>query len=82
MAWTRERSRRTSARPLDPVRAAILIVADGTALARHRPSPEAERVLPAARRLARAAGVTVELVRPGRDDADIVSIEPLAASGR
>ena len=81
MAWIPKSEPPEIGAPLDPVRAAILIVADGHASRVTVHLPEAERVLPAALRLARSAGVTVELVRPGGDEADL-SIEPLAASGR
>ena len=47
---------------LDPLRAAISIVADGIASSVTVQVPTPSRVMPAARRLARAAGVSVELV--------------------
>ena len=49
---------------LDPIRAAISIVADGVASSVTVQVPAASDVMPAARQLARAAGVTVELVGP------------------
>ena len=53
---------------LDPLRAAISLVADGVARRVTSNLPSAEAVMPAARQMARAAGVQVELVgdaRPG-----------------
>jgi len=47
---------------LDPIRAAISLVADGLASSVTVQVPEPSRVMPAARQLARAAGVSVELV--------------------
>jgi hypothetical protein len=47
---------------LDPIRAAISLVADGVARRVTVNVPSATSVMPAARQLARAAGVQVELV--------------------
>ena len=47
---------------LDPIRAAISLVADGVARRVTVNLPSAATVMPAARQLARAAGVEVELV--------------------
>jgi len=47
---------------IDPIRAAISLVADGIARRVTVNLPSAESVMPAARQLARAAGVEVELV--------------------
>jgi hypothetical protein len=47
---------------LDPIRAAISLVADGLASLVTVQVPEASQVMPAVRQLARAAGVSVELV--------------------
>ena len=47
---------------LDPIRAAISLVADGVARRVTVNLPSAAAVMPAARQLARAAGVEVELV--------------------
>jgi hypothetical protein len=47
---------------LDPIRAAISLVADGVAQRVTVSLPSAATVMPAARQLARAAGVQVELV--------------------
>ena len=54
--------------PLDPIRAAISLVADGLASSVTVQVPEPSRVMPAARQLGRAAGVSVELIDgPQRD---------------
>jgi hypothetical protein len=45
---------------LDPIRAAIRMVADGSAKRVTVYTPETSRLLPAARLLARAAGVAIE----------------------
>ena len=47
---------------LDPIRAAISLVADGLASSVTVQVPEPRLVMPAARQLARAAGVSVQLV--------------------
>ena len=47
---------------LDPIRAAISLVADGVARRVTVNLPSAAAVMPAARQLARAAGVRVELI--------------------
>ena len=47
---------------IDPIRAAISLVADGVARRVTVNLPSASSVMPAARQLARAAGVKVELV--------------------
>ena len=47
---------------LDPIRAAISLVADGLASSVTVQVPEPSQVMPAARQLARAAGVSVQLV--------------------
>ena len=65
---------------LDPIRAAISLVADGDALRVTVHMPAAARVMPAARQLARAAGVTVELVG-GENAASDLIILPFAQRG-
>ena len=57
---------------LDPIRAAIQMVADGTAERVTVYSPGTPRLLPAARMLARAAGVAIESV--DETDADLVVV--------
>jgi hypothetical protein len=65
---------------LDPVRAAISLVADGVArrVTVNLPSPDV--VMPAARQLARAAGVRVELVGGTDPEGDLVVL-PQSARG-
>jgi len=53
---------------LDPIRAAIRMVADGSAKRVTVYTPETARILPAARMLARAAGVAIESA--GETDAE------------
>jgi hypothetical protein len=65
---------------LDPIRAAISLVADGQARRVTVHTPAAAQVMPAARQLARAAGVSIELVRDEDDTSEVV-ILPLAQEG-
>ena len=62
---------------LDPIRAAISIVADGSARRVIVHTRAAKQVMPAARQLARAAGVTVELVGSTDDGLDVVVLPDL-----
>ena len=64
---------------LDPIRAAIQMVADGSAKRVTIYTPETARLLPAARLLARAAGVAIESVDETHTDHDLVV---LPAPGR
>ena len=57
---------------LDPIRAAIRMVADGSAKRVTVYTPETPRLLPAARMLARAAGVAIESANETDDDLDLV----------
>jgi hypothetical protein len=65
---------------LSSLRAAIDVVAHGDATRVTVHVPEARRLLPAASRLARRAGVQVELVEP-EDHASEMSVLPIAAAG-
>jgi len=67
--------------PLDSLRAAIDVVAAGQATRVTVQVPRARSLLPAAMRLARHAGVRVELVEPGDADSEL-TVLPIAASGR
>jgi hypothetical protein len=62
---------------LDPVRAAISLVADGIARRVTVNHPDAATLMPAARQLARAAGVRVELVHGDERD-DLMILRDLA----
>lgn len=62
---------------LDPIRAAICVVADGSARRVTVHTRAAGQVMPAARQLARAAGVTVELVGSTDDGLDVVVLPDL-----
>jgi len=62
---------------LDPIRAAIRVVADGAARCVTVHMRSAGRVMPAARQLARAAGVTVELVGSTDVGLDVVVLPDL-----
>jgi hypothetical protein len=66
---------------LDNVRAAIDVVARGeaTRITVHVGDPR--RLIPAARQLARRAGVRVELVEPADPESEL-TVLPIAASGR
>jgi hypothetical protein len=57
---------------LDPIRAAIRMVAEGTARRVTVHAPEPHLVLPAARQLARTAGVRVEVVGDAGEETDFV----------
>jgi hypothetical protein len=57
---------------LDPIRAAIRMVADGSAKRVTVYTPETSRLLPAARMLARAAGVAIESADETDDDTDLI----------
>ena len=57
---------------LDPIRAAIRMVAEGTARRVTVHAPEPRLVLPAARPRARTAGVTVEVVGDLEQETDFV----------
>jgi hypothetical protein len=59
---------------LDPIRAAIRMVADGSAKRVTVYTPETPRLLPAARMLARAAGVAIESADEAETDPDVVVI--------
>lgn len=59
---------------LDPIRAAIQMVADGSAKRITVYTPETARLLPAARMLARAAGVAIESVAEIDADRELVVI--------
>jgi len=59
---------------LDPIRAAIRMVADGTAKRVTVYTPETPRLLPAARMLARAAGVAIESAGETDTDPDLAVI--------
>ncbi|MEP7082563.1 MAG: hypothetical protein ABI841_06255 [Chloroflexota bacterium] len=65
---------------LDPIRAAISLVADGHVRRVTIHTPAAVQVMPAARQLARAAGVKVELVGADEVSTDVVVL-PLAQQG-
>ena len=67
-------------RSLDTIRAAILIVAEGAARRVTVHTPAALEVMPAARQLARASGVTVQLVDPADSRSDLVVL-PVAQRG-
>jgi hypothetical protein len=67
--------------PLDTVRAAIDVVAGGGASRITVQVADARRLLPAARQLARRAGVHVELVQPADPDPQL-TVLPVAAAGR
>ncbi|MGZ8476322.1 MAG: hypothetical protein ACXWWQ_08930 [Candidatus Limnocylindria bacterium] len=58
--------------PLDPIRAAISLVADGHARRVTVHTPAARQLMPAARQLARASGVTAQLVVPADSASDLV----------
>ena len=60
---------------LDPIRAAIQMVADGSAVRVTVYTPAPARLLPAARALARAAGVAVESADETASGSDVV-VEP------
>jgi hypothetical protein len=66
---------------LDPLRAAIDVVAIGAATRVTVHLPDARRLLPAAIQLAKRAGVRVELVEPETLEAEL-TVLPVAASGR
>jgi hypothetical protein len=66
---------------LDPVRAAIEVVARGDATRVTVRIQHPERLMPAARQLARRAGVEVELVLPA-DVHPELRVLPMAASDR
>jgi hypothetical protein len=66
--------------PLSSLRAAIDVVAHGDATRVTVHVPEARRLLPAANRLAKRAGVQVELVEPLDPESEL-SILPVAAAG-
>jgi hypothetical protein len=57
---------------LDPIRAAIRMVADGSAKRVTVYTPETSRLLPAARLLARAAGVAIESADETDTEPDLV----------
>ena len=59
---------------LDPIRAAIRMVADGSAKRVTVYTPETPRLLPAARMLARAAGVAIESADETDADPDLAVI--------
>ena len=59
---------------LDPIRAAIRMVADGSAKRVTVYTPETPRLLPAARMLARAAGVEIESAGETVTDPDLAVI--------
>jgi hypothetical protein len=59
---------------LDPIRAAIQMVADGSAKRVTVYTPETARLLPAARMLARAAGVAIESADGTDTDPDLVVV--------
>jgi len=59
---------------LDPVRAAIRMVADGSAKRITVYSPDTARLLPAARMLARAAGVAVEAAGVTESERDLMVV--------
>lgn len=61
---------------LDPIRAAIQMVADGSAIRVTVYTPAPAQLLPAARALARAAGVAIESVSETGGGSDLV-VEPL-----
>jgi 2-keto-3-deoxy-galactonokinase len=65
---------------LDPVRAAIRMVADGDARRVTIHVPGLGQILPAARQLARAAGVSVELIGTSATGRDLVVL-PLGPYG-
>jgi hypothetical protein len=67
--------------PLSSLRAAIDIVARGDAARVTVQVPDARRLIPAASRLARRAGVRIELVEPADLESE-VTILPIAAAGR
>jgi predicted methyltransferase MtxX (methanogen marker protein 4) len=66
---------------LDNVRAAIDVVARGDATRVTVHVGDAQRLIPAAMRLARRAGVRVELVEPTDPESELTFL-PIAASGR
>ena len=57
---------------LDPIRAAIQMVADGSAKRITVYTPDTARLLPAARMLARAAGVAIESAGVTESEPDLV----------
>ena len=59
---------------LDPIRAAIQMVADGSARRITVYAPDSARLLPAARMLARAAGVAVASAESSASEPDLVVI--------
>ena len=59
---------------LDPIRAAIRMVADGSARRITVYTPETSRLLPAARMLARAAGVAIESAEETDADPDLIVV--------
>lgn len=67
-------------RSLDTIRAAILIVAEGAASRVTIHTPAALEVMPAARQLARASGVSVQLVESADSGSDLVVL-PVAQQG-
>jgi predicted methyltransferase MtxX (methanogen marker protein 4) len=67
--------------PLDSLRAAIDVVAEGAATRVTVHVPHASRLLPAASQLAKRAGVRVELVDPTDREPEL-TVLPIAASGR
>jgi len=66
--------------PLSSLRAAIDVVARGDATRVTVHVPEARRLLPAASRLARRAGVQIELVEPTDPESEL-TVMPIAAAG-
>ena len=66
---------------LDPLRAAIDIVADGQVRRVTVHVSDARTLLPAATQLAKRAGVRVELVEPTDPESEL-TVLPIAASGR
>jgi hypothetical protein len=66
---------------LDRVRAAVDLVAHGDATRITVLAHDADRLLPAARSLARRAGVRIELVEPTDPEPELSAL-PLAASDR
>jgi hypothetical protein len=65
---------------LDSLRAAIEVVADGSANRITVQRPDAHRLLPAALQLAKSAGVRVDLIE--RDTDSEVGFASIAATGR
>jgi hypothetical protein len=61
-------------RSLDPIRAAIQMVADGSAARITVYTPDTARLLPAARMLARAAGVAIESAGATESEPDLLVV--------